>query len=286
MSDGWALSRGESIADRCEVIRLLGGGRAYEAYEAFDLRLLTTVVVKVLRPSVVSDSAALKGLRREVEILGRLNHPIIVRGFHADTGGEQPHVALEYLPGPRLSTLIRKNGPLAPEQATSLAVDLSSALHYMHECGLVHLDVKPSNIIMDASPRLIDLSVARTVDDAKRLDHVVGTDRYMAPEQCDPPATGTPGPPSDVWGLGVTLFEALCGVHPFPAEKGAEHPQLHQPPLPPPSSVPRALAEPIMSCLTNDPSGRPLPRDLFSAFGALREALPAPRVGFFRPRSR
>jgi serine/threonine protein kinase len=266
------------------VVRLLGGGRADEAYEAFDQHMLTTVVVKVLRPSVVSDPGALRGLRREVDLLGGLNHPIVVRGFHADTGGEQPYVALEYLPGPRLSTLLRKHGPLATEQVTSLAVDLSSALHYMHECGVVHLDVKPSNIIMDAAPRLIDLSVARTVSDASRLDHVVGTDRYMAPEQCDPPATGSPGPASDVWGLGVTLYEAVCGTHPFPAVEGTTHPQMGVQPTA--ASVPPELAEPIMSCLAEDPAARPSPRELFVTFGVLREALPAPKVGFFRPRSR
>ena len=282
MTSAWGLSRGDVFAGRCEVVRLLGGGRAYEAYEAFDLQLLATVVVKAVRPDLVQDAGTLRGLRREVDLLGRLNHPIIVRGFHADTGGAQPYVALEYLPGPRLSTLIRKNGPLALAQVTSLGVDLASALHYMHQSGVVHLDVKPSNTIMDASVRLIDLSVARTVPEAEGLDHVVGTDRYMAPEQCDPPTSGTPGPASDVWGLGVTLYEAACGEHPFPA--GDDHPQRDLPADPAP--LPPDIAEPIMACLSREPVQRPSAREVFTVFGALRETLPAPKVGFFRPRPR
>lgn len=282
MTSDWGWSRGDLIAGRCEVVRLLGGGRAYEAYEAFDLQLLATVVVKVVRPDLVDDAGTLRGLRREVDLLGRLNHPIIVRGFHADTGGEQPYVALEYLPGPRLSTLIRKHGPLAPEQVTSLGVDLASALHYMHGCDVVHLDVKPSNTIMDASVRLIDLSVGRTVAEAVALDHVVGTDRYMAPEQCDPPASGAPGPASDVWGLGVTLYEAACGEHPFASDR--THPQVTD--VPDPTPLPPDLVAPIMACLARDPAERPTPRELFTTFGTLRESLPAPKVGFFRPRPR
>ncbi len=282
MTTGWELPRGSLIAGRCEVVRLLGGGRAYEAYEAFDTHLLAPVVVKVVRPDLVEDASTLKGLRREVDMLGRLNHPTIVRGFHADTGGEQPYVALEFLPGPRLSTLIRKNGPLAPEQVTSLGVDLASALHYMHACDIVHLDVKPSNTIMDASVRLIDLSVARSVAEAEALDHVVGTDRYMAPEQCDPPSSGRPGPASDVWGLGVTLYEAACGEHPFPTV--GDQPQHSEDADP--SPLPPDLATPIMACLDREPARRPSPRDLFRSFGEIREGLPAPKVGFFRPRTR
>jgi eukaryotic-like serine/threonine-protein kinase len=277
----WRLRRGDLVAQRCEVVRLLGGGRAYEAYEAFDLQMMATVVVKVLRPDVVEDSGALRGLRREIEMLGRLNHPIVVRGFHADTGGDQPYVALEFLPGPRLSTLLRKHGPLATEQVVALAVDLSSALHYLHACEVVHLDVKPSNIIMDAAPRLIDLSVARSIAAAAGLDHIVGTDRYMAPEQCDPPRSGVPGPASDVWGLGVTLYEAVCESRPY-----GDQPATEALPTRMPEAVDAALAGPIMACLSADPADRPTPGDLFIAFGAVRESLPAPKVGFFRPRAR
>jgi serine/threonine-protein kinase len=280
------LTSGDPVVADCTAIRRLGGGRAYEAYEAFDHRRLVTVVVKLVRPHLVNDEPTLRGLEREVAMLGRLNHPVIVRGFHAHIDSDRPYVALEYLPGPRLSTLLRRHGPLPLNQLLPLAVDVSSALHYMHSCEVVHLDVKPSNLIMDATPRLIDLSIARDVAAAAALDHVVGTDRYMAPEQCKPQALGQPCPASDVWGLGATLYEAVSGRRPFPDGKDGDYPQADGPPDPLPSSVNPEVAEVLGACLVADPSRRPSARDLFATFAALGEHVPRPRIGFFKPRQR
>ena len=283
---GWNLHDGDEVVPRCTAIRKLGGGRAYEAYEAFDDRLLTPVVVKIVRPHLVADEPTLRGLRREVTLLGRLNHPVIVRGFHAATDGDRPYVALEYLPGPRLSTLLRKGGALPLNQLLPLAIDLCTGLHYMHDCGVVHIDVKPSNIIMDATPRLIDLSVARTIEQASALDHPVGTDRYMAPEQCAPQAGHGPGPAADIWGLGATLYEAAFGHRAFVDSPDESHPQVHDAPLPPAGSVPLPVVEPIMQCLSRDPGARPTAAELMTALAAPREQLPRPKIGFFRPKTR
>ena len=220
-----------------------------------------------------------------------MNHPVIVRGFHAATDGERPYVAMEFLPGPRLSTLIRRHGALPLQQVLPLGVELCTALHYMHACGIVHLDVKPSNVIMDATPRLIDLSIARTTEHAAALDHVVGTDRYMAPEQCDPPRTGRPGPASDVWGLAATLYEAVSGQRPFPdPEPGDEspaalRPQVESPPMPLTGIVP-AVSGPIMAALSVDPEDRPAPRELMELLAGVAETMPRPRIGLFRPKPR
>ena len=105
---------------------------------------------------------------------------------------------------------------------------LASALAYLAAEGWVHLDVKPRNIVMTATPRLIDLSVARPVELARGRSGV-GTNAYMAPEQCDPALADLVGPPSDVWGLGVTLHEAVTGSPAFPREDGmGRHPQLRR----------------------------------------------------------
>src|SRR5690606_26629994 len=147
------------------------------------------------------------------------------------------HLVLEHLEGPRLSTLIRRYGPLPPEQLVPLAVQLASALHYMHAEGVVHLDVKPSNTIMGAPPRLIDLSVARDFEELPGLRRAVGTDSHMAPEQCLPRELGPVGPAADVFGLGVTLYRAATGERPFPrgdagGERAARWPQLEHDPAP------------------------------------------------------
>ena len=225
-------------------------------------------------------------------MLGRLDHPVIVRGFDSVLDGPRPHLVLEHLEGPRLSTLIRKYGTLPVEQLVPLAVQLCSALHYLHGEGIVHLDVKPSNIIMGAPPRLIDLSVALTAAECETLEVRVGTDGYMAPEQCDPVALGPVGPAADVWGLGVTLHRAVTGERPFgePAGRDApaqqRWPQLVEPPAPLDGRVGPALAEPIMSCLAHEPIARPLPHELAAVLEPVLEALPKPRLSRLKPRIR
>ena len=261
-SDEWRFDEGAEIYPGRYALKLLGGGRRYEAYLAFDEELLNNVVVKILRPSRVKDEHALEGLACELRALRKLNHPVIARGFGGVLKGERPHICVEFLEGPRLSTLIRKFGPLPLEQLIPLAVELCSALHYMHARRMVHLDVKPKNIIMGAPPRLIDLSIARSLRDAAALDTAAGTDAYMAPEQCVP-SPGRVGPPADIWGLGVTLFEAIAAELPFP--KGSDddkHPQLKLSPRELDARVPEPIAELIHGCLHGDPRARPTARDL------------------------
>jgi serine/threonine protein kinase len=149
--------------------------------------------------------------------------------------------------------------------------------------GWVHLDVKPTNIIMGPQPRLIDLSVARPLHELAQLRRPVGTEAYMAPEQCRPARFRELGPATDVWGLGVTLYEALAQRRPFDEDSGARFPQLTQAPAPLPDSVPSALASLVMSCLRDRPEERPAPGDLGEALEPLAGRLPAPRIGRFRP---
>lgn len=270
-------------------MRLLGGGRRYEAYLAWDDDLYALVAVKVLRPDRVDDPGTLAGLRGEVEVLALLSHPVIVRAFGADLDCPRPHVVLEFLDGPRLSTLIRRYGVVA-EQLLPLALQMCSALHYMAVRGVVHLDLKPRNIIMAGPPRLIDLSVARRMDEVPSIDGPIGTDAYMAPEQCVPGRFGQIGPPSDVWGLGVTLYEALTTRSPFPSpdEAGTRHPQVGAAPAPFPDRrrVPPELAASVLSCLADDPAQRPTAAELAARLEPQVDALPRPRLGMFRPGGR
>jgi serine/threonine protein kinase len=270
-------------------VRPLGGGRRYEAYLAWDDDLYALVAVKIVRPDRVGDEASLAGLRSEIDVLGRLSHPVIVRAFDAAPEGPRPHVVLEFLDGPRLSTLIRRHG-VVPEQLLPLALQLCSALHYMAGRGVLHLDVKPRNIIMAGPPRLIDLSVARRVDEVRAITSPIGTDAYMAPEQCVPERFARIGPPADVWGLGVTLYEALTARSPFPSpeEAGARYPQLQAAPAPfaDRRRVPPPLGDAVLSCLAPDPAARPAAGELAAAIEPMVDALPRPRLGMFRPGGR
>ena len=293
MGTSWALGAGDFIVPGIRAEQRLGGGERYEAYLGWHEHLFAPVVVKVVRPGLVNDSATLRGLQREVDMLGRLAHPVVVRSFAAEVGGERPHVVLEHLDGPRLSTLLRRYGPLALDQLLPLGLELCSALHYLHAESVVHLDVKPSNIIMGSPPRLIDLSIARSVADAAQLDHVTGTDAYLAPEQADPPASGSPGTPADIFGLGATLFEGLTGERPFTKGLGSpgalpseQWPQLVDDPRPLPRGVHPAVSGPILACLDRDPASRPTAAELAGLLEPLVDQLPKPVLGGIRAKLR
>jgi serine/threonine protein kinase len=286
LGPSWDFQEGQPIGPHLYALRLLGGGYKYEAYLAWDERLLSVVVAKVLRPDQVSDPSARRTLETERDALERLNHPYIPRFFGGVLEGGVPHLVLEFLEGPRLSTLLRKYGTLPVEQLLPLAMQLCSALHYMAGRRMVHLDVKPKNIVMGAPPRLIDLSVALTIESAARAPRPIGTDAYMAPEQCEPGPRGHMGPPSDIWGVGVTVYEALTGYLPFP--EGSEEdrwPQLHHDPKPFPRDVPPVLSNPILWCLRPNPEDRPAAAELAESLEPLVDLLPRRIIlGRLRPR--
>ena len=291
MTASWSFAHGDEITAGLTAIKLLGGGRSYEAYLGWDEQLFAPVVVKIVRPDRVDDPDTLRNLQRETEMVGRLNHPVIVRGFRAVLAGPRPHLVLENLDGPRLSTLLRKHGTLPLQQLLPLGLEMCSALHYLRASSVVHLDVKPSNIIMGSPPRLIDLSITRSVEAAARLTHVIGTDAYMPPEQADPQRSGVPGPASDVWGLGVTLFEATAGYLPFDDGSADEtaplterFPQLASAPYALPPDHPQQVTKPIYACLEYHPADRPTPAELAGVLEPLVDALPKPLLGGFKPK--
>jgi serine/threonine protein kinase len=286
----WRFEEGDEIVPGRHAVRLLGGGRRYEAYLAWDDALYALVVVKIVRPARLDDPATRAGIAGEARALASLDHPAIVRAFDAVLDGDRPHLVLEFLDGPRLSTLIRKHGVII-EQLLPLALEVCAALHYMSGRRIVHLDVKPRNIIMSAPPRLVDLSVAIDLDEIATITSPIGTDAYMAPEQCEPDRFAEIGPASDVWGLGVTLYEALARSLPFPVPSDPKiparrYPQIAADPRPLPKSVPDGVASLVLSCMEKEPASRPTARELAEALEPWVSALPKPRLGLFRPGGR
>lgn len=287
--DSWGFAEGDQITAELSALRLLGGGSAFEAWLAFDEITFSPVVVKVLRPSQVQDESSRRGLRREVLALTEINHPVVVRGLRGAADDARPHVVLEHIDGPRLSSLIRRYGRLQDYQYLPLAIDIAASLHYFGRIGWTHLDIKPSNVIMGSPARLIDLSVARPEPDARRLTYPIGTDAYMSPEQCDPGAL-VPSYASDVWGLGATLFHAVAGHRPFdhgdPDADDARlrFPQLTSAPAPLPDEVPADVAKIIDACLQPDPADRPLPADVSDALQPVLERLPRGSLAAFKIR--
>lgn len=262
----WSFDEGTEFHPGRHALKKLGGGYDYEAYLAWDDDMYSLVVAKCLRPHLVGSSSALTTMEREAKYLLELKHPVVVRGFDAVLEAETPHLLMEHIEGSSLASLLKRYGALQMEQLLPLSLQICSALRYLASKEVVHLDVKPRNIIMSAPPRLIDLSVARSFARAARISGHVGTDAYMAPEQCDP-TRGTIGPAADVWGLGATLYHAVTGSVPFPRpdydkERDTDNlamrfPQLHRTSEPFPRNTPGPIVEVVLRCLDPEPSARP-----------------------------
>ncbi|WP_232679189.1 serine/threonine-protein kinase [Nocardioides sp. R-C-SC26] len=293
----WRLGGGDAITPELTAMRLLGGGSAYEAYLAFDDVTALPVVVKIVRPDQVSDVETLYGLEREAMALTVANHPVVVRHLRHDLDGERPHLVLECVDGPRLSSLVRRHGRLAPQQYLALGIDVAAALHFFRQVDVCHLDIKPSNIIMGAPARLIDLSVARNSANAADLRSPIGTDAYMAPEQAVAgtststvgavgASAGVPGFASDVWGLGATLFHAVAGYRPFDdGDRDATHledrfPQVLDEPRALPDDVPAPVVDVVRAMLAPRPEERPEPREVAAALEPVLAAQPRAKLSF------
>lgn len=270
---------GEQLAPGLTGLKELGGGVSYEAWLAFDERLLAPVVVKIIRPHLVDDAATLAAYRRELNVLSSLSHPGIARLFAYDDEAERPYLVIEHVDGPTLSALISRFGHLPEHQLLAVAVDLCSALHYVHGLDLCHLDIKPSNIVVGAPAKLIDFSIAMSSADAATLTYPVGSDEYMPPEQCVPGERGTVGYASDVWSLGASLFRAAAGFRAFDREP--RWAQLTDEPHVLPHFVNRDFANIIGDCLSPDPADRPTPRDIADRLDPLVANLPKARLSGF-----
>ena len=243
------MSRRLRLDRHLSVISRVGRGGGGAVFIVWNHRAWCPMACKVI------DSA--RRARREADVLNALDHPNIVRFFGQ---GHSAHLLMEYLDGPTLRRLIRTSPQrrLSVANALRLAIHVGAALTHVHERGFIHLDVKPSNVIVvGGRPVLFDFSAARRRTD-RPLGQAAGTDPYMAPEQC---RGGQVTPASDVFGLGVTLYESLTGRYPFPdGTRRKPFPQLSVSaaslrPFAP--AVPASLERLVLACLAPNPAARP-----------------------------
>ncbi|HKF35587.1 MAG TPA: serine/threonine-protein kinase [Ktedonobacteraceae bacterium] len=213
---------GERI-DHYEIIRLLGHGGMNHVYLAQDVLSAQKVVLKFPNDDVFGDVAVFERYKREAEIGSRLNHPHIQHLLNSDEKRCDHYLVIEYIQGRTLRTVLEEHAPnlLPPEEAIRTIIQVCEALAYAHEHGVFHRDIKPENImILDSGDsKIIDFGVA-LLEGARRvtwrgLSGTVGTPDYMAPEQLQG-ERGTAS--SDIYAVGVMLYEMLCGHTPFEGE--------------------------------------------------------------------
>jgi len=262
VQESWGLSRGSEIDESLVVIDLLGGGTRYEVFRAWDRRLFCEVAAKVVRPHRVSEDRVIDGFLRETSIASRLQHPNLVRLLRWNATPPRPYMVLEYINAKTVADHLDEIGTVSIPETCLLGIRMLSALHYLHSSHVLHLDVKPDNVTMGDPPRLLDLSLAQGYSGPLRLRHALGTLAYMPPEQC---MHGEVGPRSDLFALGVTLYEALSGMRPFSegdpdaTDPQERYPQLAQEPQPLGDilDLHPLLERVVMACLARDPGRRP-----------------------------
>jgi len=249
------------VPERYELLGTLGQGAMGVVYKARDRELDRVVAIKTIEPQAGADVDAIAArLSREAMTAARLSHPGIVTVYDVGRHANTPYVVMEYFTGRTLTELL-EDGPLAPERAVHVALQVCRALAYAHAQGVVHRDVKSSNIMLDATghAKLADFGVAHVVDKpAHETGMMLGTPAYMAPEHA---AGGAADARSDLFSLGVVLYEVLTGVRPFPGEDVAKvlHEVVHVDPVPPREknfAVPPALDAVVRRAMSKDPADR------------------------------
>jgi eukaryotic-like serine/threonine-protein kinase len=210
---------GEVVADRYELEELVGTGGMSSVFKARDRLLERDVALKILHEHYVADADYVERFRREARAVAQLAHPNIVTVIDRGEEGGRQFIVFEYVDGENLKQVITHEGPLPVRETVELALQIARALGYAHERGIVHRDVKPQNVILneDGRAKVTDFGIARSVDvdGVTQTGAVLGTSDYIAPEQ----AQGLPvDAQTDVYSLGVVLYELLTGELPFRGE--------------------------------------------------------------------
>jgi len=207
------------IGDRYQLGRVIGRGGMATIHEAMDLRLERPVAVKLLRPEAAADADLADRFRREALAATVLRHPNIVACLDTGTDDGQPYLVMDLVDGEDLAARLKRGGRLAPTHAARIGLDVARALGVAHVRGIVHRDVKPGNILLasDGRAMVTDFGIARLAADAEaaRPGTTLGSVHYFSPEQAKG-ATTTPA--SDVYGLGLVLYEAMTGARAFGGE--------------------------------------------------------------------
>ena len=250
------------LNNRYRVLAQIAGGGMAVVYKAHDTVLNRVVAVKVLRDTFAQDIDFRARFQREAQAAANLTHPNIVTVYDYGQDGSQSYIVMEYVEGRDLKTVIRGEAPLLLDRATDLMVQACAALGVAHRAGLVHCDVKPQNMLVtnDSRVKVTDFGIARAMSASvpQNVETVWGTPHYFSPEQA---AGEPPTPASDVYSLGVVLYEMLAGRVPFDAPDHTALALQHMRDEPPPltalnPAVPIQIEQIVNKALAKDPASR------------------------------
>jgi eukaryotic-like serine/threonine-protein kinase len=240
------VTQGELIADRYERHESLGMGGMAQVFKGHDTVLGRTVAIKTLLPQYAADPSFVDRFQREARSAARLSHPNVVTVF--DTGNDYGthYIVMEFVDGPTLKDVLQRKGPLDPREVAQLGIEIADGLGFAHDHGFVHRDVKPANIMVTAqgTAKVADFGIARAItgDSLTHTQMVLGTAQYFSPEQAQNEPVDAR---SDLYSLGVVLYELLTGQVPFTGSSPVAIAYRHvkDPPVPPSRLNPQVPAE-------------------------------------------
>ena len=257
-----------TLSGRYETGEKLGTGGMSNVYKATDRILERTVAVKILAEHLSDDERFVARFRREALAVAKLIHPNIVQVYDTGIDDGRHYIVMEYVEGRSGAQILQRHGPVEPEIAAEIGIQACAGLDYAHRRGIIHRDVKPGNLMIVGGPvgggemtvKLTDFGIARAIEQTRitQVGSVVGTAAYLAPEQVrGEEAT----PATDVYALGVVLYQFLTGRLPYEGSSLAELAvrQQNEKPLPPDtynSEVPETLGAAVLRALEGDPSRR------------------------------
>jgi serine/threonine-protein kinase len=263
---------GETFADRYELTELVGTGGMSSVYKAHDTLLERNVALKILHDHYADDDEFVERFKREARMAAQLSHPNIVTVIDRGQAAGRQFIVFEYIDGENLKERLVRAGRLPVEEALDLGLEIAHGLAYAHQYGLVHRDVKPQNVLLngDGRAKVTDFGIARSLDvehGVTQTGTVLGTSNYIAPEQASGQHVDAQ---TDVYSLGVVLYELLAGDVPFPGENFVSVAMKHVN-EPPPNllevrgDVPPRVALAVDRALEKDPSRRFPSMDAFAA---------------------
>ncbi len=258
------------LARRYELQELIGGGGMADVYKAQDKLLDRAVAVKILHQQYANDAEFVEKFRREATAAAKLAHPNIVNIYDVGEDGGSQYIVMEYVSGPTLKEVIQQKGCLEPIEAVRIAKEIASALESAHRNNLVHCDIKPHNILVmpDGHIKVTDFGIARAVS-ASTMTYsgsVMGSVHYFSPEQAKGTVITTK---SDVYSLGVVLYEMLTGQLPFNGETSVSIALKHLQEEPVPirqlnPSIPPVLEAIVQKAMSKAPADRPSSTELYA----------------------
>ena len=268
------------IDGRYRVLGRVGSGGMADVYCAEDLQLGRRVAVKVLHRRFAEDASFVERFRLEASSAAGLSHPNVVAIYDRGTWDDTFYIVMEYLEGRTLKEVVAQDGPLPPARAVALIEQVLKAARFAHSRSIVHRDLKPHNVIVDAEDRakVTDFGIAKAgASDLTETGSIMGTAQYLSPEQAEGRVVG---PPSDLYSIGIMLYELLTGRVPFDADSPVAIALKHmqEPPVPPRQlrgDVSPALEAVVLRSLAKDPDQRYQNADEFLAALEAAEQAPA-----------